>query len=167
MTFAYWCVVFAMFLPLIWVGVAKVNGTGYDNSKPRTWLAQLDGIGQRANWAQQNAYEAFPPFAAAVIIAHLTGAPQTMINVLAGVFLLARITPGVMYILDKPTFRSLIWLVGFGCTVALFLIGNLGRSFIKPGTRPRPQGFCWGWQNRCLSTRSSRHCLGQGGTSPR
>jgi uncharacterized MAPEG superfamily protein len=122
MTFAYWCLVFTIFLPLIWVGVAKVNGSGYDNSKPREWLAKLDGIGQRANWAQQNAYEAFPPFAAAVIIAHLTGAPQLTVDILAGVFLAARIAHGILYIRDKPTFRSLIWLIGFGCTISLFMV---------------------------------------------
>ena len=41
MTFAYWCVVFAIFLPLIWVGIAKANGSGYDNARPRQWLAGL------------------------------------------------------------------------------------------------------------------------------
>ena len=122
MTFAYWCVVFAVFLPIIWVGVAKVNGSGYDNTKPRVWLADLDGVGQRANWAQQNAYEAFPPFAAAVIIAHLTNSPQLIVDLLAGTFLLLRVAHGIFYILDKSTLRSFTWLTGFGCTVALFLV---------------------------------------------
>ena len=71
MTIAYWCVVLVMFLPLIWVGIAKANGSGYDNDRPREWLADQKGRAARANWAQQNSYEAFPPFAAAVIIAHL------------------------------------------------------------------------------------------------
>ena len=122
MTFAYWTIVFAMFLPIIWVGVAKVNGSGYDNDKPRKWLERQQGIGQRANWAQQNAYEAFPPFAAAVIVAHLTGSNQMTIDILAGAFILVRIAHGVFYIRDMSTLRSLAWVVGFGCTVALFLI---------------------------------------------
>jgi uncharacterized MAPEG superfamily protein len=122
MTVAYWCVVFAVFLPIIWVGVAKVNGSGYDNTKPRVWLADLDGVGQRANWAQQNAYEAFPPFAVAVIIAHLTNSPQLIVDLLAGTFLLLRVAHGIFYILDKSTLRSFAWLTGFGCTVALFLV---------------------------------------------
>jgi len=29
---------------------------------------------------------------------------------------------GVMYILNKSMLRSLFWLAGFGCTVALFLV---------------------------------------------
>ena len=121
MTFAYWCVVFAIFLPIIWVGVAKVNGTGYDNDAPRVWLAHLDGIAQRANWAQQNAYEAFPPFAAAVIIAHIAGAQQWQIDLLAGIFVAARILHGILYISDRDLFRSLIWTTGFFSMVGLFL----------------------------------------------
>ena len=122
MTIAYWCVVFAIFLPLIWVGIAKANGTGYDNSKPREWLAKQQGRAQRANWAQQNAYEAFPPFAAGVIIAHLTNTPQSVIDTLAAIFILARIAHGILYINDKHMLRSLVWLVGFGATIALFLL---------------------------------------------
>ena len=122
MTFAYYTIVFAMFLPIIWVGVAKVNGSNYDNNKPREWLERQHGIGQRANWAQQNSYEAFPPFAAAVIVAHLTGSNQMTIDVLAGMFILVRVAHGILYIQDKSTLRSLAWLAGFGITVALFLI---------------------------------------------
>lgn len=122
MTISYWCVVFAIFLPLIWVGIAKANGTGYDNSKPREWLAKQQGRAQRANWAQQNAYEAFPPFAAGVIIAHLTNTPQNVIDTLAVIFIVARIAHGILYINDKHMLRSLVWLVGFGATIALFLL---------------------------------------------
>lgn len=122
MTFAYWVVVFVIFLPLIWVGIAKASSPGYDNSRPREWLAHLHGAAQRANWAQQNSYEAFPPFAAAVIIAHVTNAPQLTVDILAGIFLVARVAHGIFYIYDKATLRSLIWLVGFGSTIALFLV---------------------------------------------
>ena len=121
MTIAYWWIVFSMFFPLIWVGIAKANGTGYDNSKPREWLEQQKGRAQRANWAQQNSYEAFPPFAAAVIIAHLTGSNQLTIDALACFFIACRVAHGLFYIYDKSTARSLVWLGGFGSTVALFL----------------------------------------------
>ena len=121
MTFAYWSVLLAAFLPLVWVGAAKAGGGDYDNAKPRIFLERLDGWQQRANWAQSNAYENFPPFAAGVIIAHLAGAQQMTIDILAGVFLLARIAHGVTYILDKPTLRSLVWTLGFFCMVGLFL----------------------------------------------
>jgi uncharacterized MAPEG superfamily protein len=121
MTFAFWCVPIAMLLPLVWVGIAKANARGYDNSRPRVWLEGLDGLAQRANWAQKNSFEAFPAFAAAVIIAHLTGTAQMTIDILAGVFILARIAHGIFYLLDKPNLRSLVWVFGFGSTFALFV----------------------------------------------
>jgi uncharacterized MAPEG superfamily protein len=122
MTFAYWCVALAAFLPLVWVGAAKIGGgTDYDNAKPRIFLRNLKGWPQRANWAQANALEAFPPFAAAVIIASLAGADQPIVDALAGIFLIARILHGVFYISDKPTPRSLAWAVGFFSMIAIFL----------------------------------------------
>jgi uncharacterized MAPEG superfamily protein len=121
MTFAYWCVALAAFLPLLWVGAAKVGGSDYDNAKPRIFLRNLRGWPQRANWAQSNSYEAFPPFAAAVIIASLAGANQSIVDTLAGIFIFARLLHGIFYILDKPTQRSLAWAVGFFSMVAIFL----------------------------------------------
>ena len=122
MTFAYWCVALAMLLPILWVGMAKTYGKGYDNSKPREWLDKLEGKAARANWAQRNSFEAFPPFAAAVIIAHQTGAAQMTIDILAGTFIVVRVVHGICYITDRSTARSFVWLAGFFLTLGLFLI---------------------------------------------
>ena len=122
MTIAYWCLPVAMFLPLVWAGVAKSGGTDYNNANPRGWLAQQEGRSMRANWAQQNSYEAFPPFAAAVIVAHLTSSPQNIVDALAVAFVVARIAYGVCYITDSPAMRSASWSVGFVATIALFVI---------------------------------------------
>ena len=121
MTFAYWCVLLAALLPIIWAGAAKIGSGGYDNQRPRIFMGNLTGWPQRANWAQTNAYESFPPFAAAVIIAHLTGANQMMIDSLAGLFLICRILHGIAYIRDQANIRSAVWTLGFLCTVGLFL----------------------------------------------
>jgi len=121
MTFAYWCVLLAALMPIIWAGAAKVGADPYDNHKPRIFLAELTGWKQRANWAQANAYEAFPPFAAAVIIAHLAGANQLAVDTLAGAFLVTRVLHGIMYIQDKATVRSAVWTTGFLCVIGLFL----------------------------------------------
>jgi uncharacterized MAPEG superfamily protein len=67
-------VLLAALLPIIMVGAAKTGAEGYDNHRPREFLANLKSWQQRANWAQINSYEVYPPFAAAVIIAHLAGA---------------------------------------------------------------------------------------------
>jgi uncharacterized MAPEG superfamily protein len=121
MTIAYWCVLLAIFLPIVWAGVAKTGAKGYDNARPREFLAKLEGRAARANYAQANSYEAFPPFAAGVVIAHVTGgADQSTIDALAVVFIVARIAYGLCYIADKSTLRSLVWLVGFGATVGLY-----------------------------------------------
>jgi uncharacterized MAPEG superfamily protein len=123
MTFAYWCVLITILLPLVWAGVSKGGGSGFDNARPRVYLAALQGWRQRANWAQQNAWEALAPFAAAVIIAHNTGLPQSRIDLLAGIFIVARILHGVFYIADQSTLRSLVWVSGFLCVVLLFVSG--------------------------------------------
>ena len=122
MTIAYWCVLVAAILPLIWAGAAKSGAENYDNASPRSFMAALSGWQLRADWAQQNSYEAFPPFAAAVIIAHVSqNAGQGTIDLLAGLFILARIVHGIMYITDRATVRSLAWTVGFGCVIGLFI----------------------------------------------
>lgn len=121
MTFAFWCVVLAAFLPVIWAGIAKTGVSDFDNATPRESLARATGWAQRANWAQQNAYEAFPPFAAGVIVAHLAGANPLLIDVLAGLFLLTRLLHGIVYIADWATIRSLVWTTGFLSVVGLYL----------------------------------------------
>jgi uncharacterized MAPEG superfamily protein len=122
MTIAYWCVLAAAVLPLLWAGASK-SRSAYDNRAPRAYLADLEGWRQRANWAQQNAWEAFAPFAAAVIIAHVRGVPQATIDGIALAFIAARVLHGLLYMADRATLRSLAWLAGFGCVVALFLVG--------------------------------------------
>jgi uncharacterized MAPEG superfamily protein len=123
MTMAFWCVLAAGILPLIWVAYAKLTGGRYDNRAPREFLAGVGGAAQRAHWAEQNAYEAFPFFAAGVLVAHLAGAPQATVDLLALVFVGARIAHGICYIADQATLRSLMWLIGWGSTVGLFLAG--------------------------------------------
>jgi uncharacterized MAPEG superfamily protein len=122
MSIAYWCVLIAALLPYAGTLTAK-GGTRYDNRNPREWLAQQSGFRSRANAAQLNGFEAFPLFAAAVIIAHLTGAPQTRVDMLAMVFIAARLAYLGLYLADKATLRSLAWFVGFGSALAIFVSG--------------------------------------------
>lgn len=128
MTIAYWCVLISLFMPIVWTGCAKVGGARagagrYDNAAPRDYLGRLQGWPARANWAQQNALEAFPPFAAGVIIAHLVGnMAQGTLDLLAVIFVVARIAYGILYMADLATLRSLVWMVGFVVTVLLFVL---------------------------------------------
>jgi uncharacterized MAPEG superfamily protein len=123
MTIAYWCVLVAALLPYAATGVAKVGGERFSNRYPRRWLEQQQGFRARANAAQANGFEAFPLFAAAVIVAHLSGAPQARIDVLAVLFVLARIAYVVCYVADWHWARSAVWLVGLLAAVAIFLAG--------------------------------------------
>lgn len=119
MTVAYWCVFVAAILPYVYVGIAKA-GRDYDNRAPRAYLEGREGARQRAHWAHLNSFEAFPPFAAAVIIAHLAGAAQGTIDGLAVAFVVARVVYGVCFIAGWATARSLVWTVGMACVLGLF-----------------------------------------------
>ncbi|HEZ0803139.1 MAPEG family protein [Neisseria meningitidis] len=124
MTFAYWCILIACLLPLFCAAYAKKAG-GFrfkDNHNPRGFLAHTQGAAARAHAAQQNGFEAFAPFAAAVLTAHATGnAEQATVNTLAGLFILFRLAFIWCYIADKAAMRSLMWAGGFICTVGLFV----------------------------------------------
>ena len=117
---AYWCVLVAAVLPYLWVVLAKARGERYDNRDPRAWLArQTDPRVARANAAQLNAFEAFPAFAAGVVLADLAGVPDARISLLAMVFIVARVLHGLFYVGGAPIARSLSWLVGIVCALAL------------------------------------------------
>jgi uncharacterized MAPEG superfamily protein len=123
MTTAYWCVLIAALLPYGATLAAKIGGEKFDNSNPRDWLGQQAGHRRRANAAQLNSFEAFPLFAAAVIVAHLTQAPQPRVDLLAITFVAARICYIGLYVADLAKLRSLAWFVGIGSAVAIFVAG--------------------------------------------
>lgn len=108
-------------MPYCFTVLAK-SSRGYSNRYPRVTLEEQIGWRKRAYWAQLNGFEAFPPFAAAVLIAHQLHATQGIIDKLAMVFIFARILHGVFYIFDRQYLRSLAWLIGFSCVLGLFFI---------------------------------------------
>jgi uncharacterized MAPEG superfamily protein len=124
MTVAYWCVLIAAFLPLLFTGMAKFSGKGFNNRTPRAFQERLEGFRQRAHWAHLNSFEAFPPFAAAVIIAHQLQFAQGRLDQLAMAFIVLRLLYGVLYIVNQATLRSVVWLAAVGCWVAMFFIGK-------------------------------------------
>jgi uncharacterized MAPEG superfamily protein len=121
MIVAYWCVLIAGLLPYAATLIAK-SKKGFDNANPRTWLAQQEGYRARAHAAQLNSFEAFPFFAAAVIIAQMRGAPPDTVNLLAIVFVAARVVFLALYVANLATLRTLAWLAGMACVVALFFV---------------------------------------------
>ncbi len=120
MTFDYWCIVVAFILPYILIIFAKV-GTHFDNRAPRAFMEKISGWKKRAYWAHLNGFEAFAPFAAAVIIAHQLQVSSTLLYPCAAIFIIARILYGIFYIIDKSTLRSVAWFIGFGMVISLFV----------------------------------------------
>ena len=124
MSTAYWCVLVAALMPYVASSIAKAGGERYNNRHPRLWLERQQGFRARANAAQANSFEAFPFFAAAVIIAHLTAAPQDRIDALAVIFVVARAVYIVCYLADWHWARSVVWLVGLLATLTIFVSGS-------------------------------------------
>ncbi len=125
MSLAYWCVLVCAVLPYVWVAVAKVR-PGYNNRNPRAWAGKSENyLVQRTYAAHLNAFEAFAPFAAGVVLAQLAGVAAPTINTLACAFVVFRTLHGVLYLADKPLLRSLAWLGGITCPVALLVLAAL------------------------------------------
>ncbi len=122
MTTAYWCILVAGVLPYLATITAKA-GVKFDNNNPRDWLAKQEGWRRRANAAQANGFETFPLFAASVVVAHLAHAPQGRVDQLAMVFIAARVAYLGAYLADVAPLRSLLWMTGLGCSIALFFQG--------------------------------------------
>jgi len=128
MTLAELCLLGMMLVIIASVAPAKIGGRrDYDNANPRDPLFYSPGFRTRALGAHQNGYEAFPFFAAAVLLAEMRDVPQGMVDVVAVGFLLARCGYVVAYWTDRPTLRSIIWAVAFALNVWIFLLPILGR----------------------------------------
>jgi len=125
MTIAYWCVLAAAGLIYAATGLAKGGGRMPPNANatPREWLERLQGWPKRAHWAQQNSFEVFPIFAAAVIIAQAVHAPQARIDILALGFIATRVAYLLLYLADLSWLRTTAWTAGMVCVVWLFCLG--------------------------------------------
>jgi uncharacterized MAPEG superfamily protein len=129
MTIAESCIIVACFLPIVCAGIAKWKGFGrprreggFDNHNPRQWLAGLEGWQARANAAQQNSFEALPLFIAGVLVAGRAGGAQAAVDMLAALFIAARAGYIGAYLADRANLRTLLWLAGVACSVALFFV---------------------------------------------
>lgn len=125
MTLAYWMILAAAFVPYLGTLYAKFSDGGgrtYDNHAPRAQVDALPPQRRRGHWAQLNGFEAFPPFAAGVIVAHLAGAMQSTIDLLAMTFVGLRVLYTLLYIYDESTARSAVWAAGLACVIGLFVV---------------------------------------------
>jgi len=108
-------------MPFVLTAIAKAGAfSPRDNRETRNWQANLTGWRQRAHWAHQNSFEAFPLFAAALLTSHMA-APQSGTAVWAAWgFVAARVAYAACYLADLAALRSLVWFAGIACVIALF-----------------------------------------------
>jgi uncharacterized MAPEG superfamily protein len=128
MTVAEYCVFGCVALYLLTIAPVKWIGfRDYDNSKPRNPAFYQDAIRARALGAHQNGIEAFPFFAAAVLLAEFRAAPQNLINELAVLFLIVRIAYVFTYLGNRSRLRSILWNIGFVINIAIFFLPLIRR----------------------------------------
>lgn len=126
MTVALWCILIVMILPPLCALIAKLSSGRFgmqDNHDPRAFLDTLSGLPRRAHAAQQNSYEAFPAFAAAVLVADIVGnAEQVTQDVLGVMYITSRLLFIICYLADWAILRSIVWFAGLALIVAFFVV---------------------------------------------
>lgn len=120
MPLSLWCLLIAMVLPMLSAAPAKLR-PGFSNSDPRNPDFWRHGFPARAYGAMQNGFEAFPPFAAAVLAGLTQGGDPAVVDGLAVAFVAVRVAYVAAYWADRATLRSVIWVAGFALTAAILL----------------------------------------------
>ncbi|TAE54953.1 MAG: MAPEG family protein [Nostocales cyanobacterium] len=110
-----------IYVPYLLVALGRAQ-VGYDISAPRAMFDKLPAYAQRATWAHQNSFEAFMIFAAAALMAYVTGV-NSQSGVLAAIaFVIARLLYSVFYITNIPILRSLMFgIASFGSGTLFYL----------------------------------------------
>lgn len=125
MSIPFWCVFISalmIFIAKAPVAKAQAQDGRYDNRHPRAQQSRLEGFGARALAAHQNSFEAFPLFAAGVLMAHASQANGVLVDALALTFVISRALYLVCYWADLHWQRSLIWALGLICSLGLMLV---------------------------------------------
>jgi uncharacterized MAPEG superfamily protein len=131
MSLPLWCLFIAAILVIASKGpamkaMAGMRG-GYDNNHPRAQQANLTGAGARGLAAHQNTIEAFPLFAAGVIVAEVFAAGSTIASILALAFIASRVIYIGLYVGNIASLRSVVWAVGYLSSLALMLAPLYGQ----------------------------------------
>jgi len=109
----------ALWIPYVTAQVVT-NGflkpVNYADPAPRP----LPNWGKRADRTYVNAVEVFAPFAALVIIIHVTGKANSMTAFWAMLFFWMRIVHAIVYLTGIPYVRTLVFTLGFVAVAGLF-----------------------------------------------
>ncbi|TAK51101.1 MAG: MAPEG family protein [Betaproteobacteria bacterium] len=102
--------------------IAQVSTNGflkrenYVDPTPRP----LPSWGRRADRTYLNAVEVFAPFAALVLMAHITDKANSMTAFWAACFFWARVAHAVVYLLGVPYVRTVVFTFGFVAIGGIF-----------------------------------------------
>jgi len=117
------CIVVAwglIYLPFTVVAYGRMQIGTQAIATPRAFFDKLPPFAQRATWAHQNTLEAFPIFAAAALMAYVTGQQSEQASWAAIAFVTARLLYPLFYILNIPVGRSLMFGIGSFSIATLF-----------------------------------------------
>ncbi|GHF83633.1 MAPEG family protein [Thalassotalea marina] len=125
MTTLIYCLIIATFLPFIAkapVAYFMQQQGGYNNKNPRKQQAELTGAGARALAGHQNAFESLIIFAPAVLLAIATQTTGELVQQLAIAHVIARVVYHILYIANISTLRSIVWIAGISCSIAIMFM---------------------------------------------
>jgi uncharacterized MAPEG superfamily protein len=109
----------ALWIPYI-ISQVQANGflkpENYRDPTPRP----VPLWGKRADRTYLNAVEAFAPFAALVLVAHVTGKATEMTDFWAACFFWLRLSHAVIYLFAIPYVRTLVFTLGFVAIGGIF-----------------------------------------------
>lgn len=116
-----------IYVPYLAVFYGRLQ-VGYDIAAPRALFDKLPPYAQRATWAHQNSFEAFPIFTAAALMAYVTGQNSPLAVNAAITFAIARLLYSIFYIANIPLGRSLMFAIGSFCSGTLFVLSILSAN---------------------------------------
>ena len=116
-------IAFAGAMPYTLTFLSKSRNFGFkENHHVRVWQAELTGWQQRAYWAHQNSFEAFPLFAIMTILAHMSQPESLVAAYAAWAFVALRIGYAEAYLTDRATLRSVVWTCAMMAVVTELLV---------------------------------------------
>ncbi|MEJ6486474.1 MAPEG family protein [Nostoc punctiforme UO1] len=111
-----------IYLPFLVVAYARVRIGKEMLATPRAMFDKLPPYAQRATWAHQNTFEAFMVFAAAALMAYVSGVNSFTAQLAAIAFVVARFLYSIFYILNIPPLRSLMFAIGMLGSITLIFL---------------------------------------------
>ena len=102
------------------------RGYRWTASSREQHVPPLTGVAGRAERALRNYFETFPFFAAAILLAAITGTHNWLTVWGAQLYFWGRIVYAILYVFDLPLARSLIWNIP---TIGILM--NVAAAFLR------------------------------------